>query len=50
METATYLLDHIRLAQLRSYEGADHSPQLQQAARFAVDLAGFLAGGDAAVE
>jgi non-heme chloroperoxidase len=50
METAAYLLGHIRLAQLKSYEGADHSPQLQQAARFAADLAGFLAGSDAAVE
>jgi pimeloyl-ACP methyl ester carboxylesterase len=43
METATYLLDHIRLAQLRSYEGADHSPQLQHPARFAEDLAALLA-------
>jgi pimeloyl-ACP methyl ester carboxylesterase len=50
METAAYLLGHIRQAQLKTYEGADHSPQLQQAARFAADLAGFLAGGDAAAE
>ena len=48
METAAYLLGHIRQARLKTYEGADHSPQLQQAARFAADLAGFLAGDDAA--
>jgi pimeloyl-ACP methyl ester carboxylesterase len=50
METAAYLLGHIRQAQLKRYEGADHSPQLQQAAGFAADLAGFLAGSDAAAE
>jgi pimeloyl-ACP methyl ester carboxylesterase len=48
METAAYLLGHIRLAQLKTYESADHSPQLQQAARFALDLSAFLTGDDAA--
>ena len=48
LDTAAWMLAHIRQARLQSYEGADHSPQLQQPARFVADLTAFLAGGDAA--
>jgi pimeloyl-ACP methyl ester carboxylesterase len=50
LDTAAWLLAQIRRARLHIYEGADHSPQLQQGARFAADLAAFLAGNDAAPE
>lgn len=44
LETAEFLLARIRSARLHVYQGADHSPQLQQAGRFAEELAAFVAG------
>ncbi len=48
LDTAAWMLAHSRQARLQIYDGADHSPQLQQPARFVADLTAFLAGGDAA--
>lgn len=48
LDTAAWMLARIRQARLRIYEGGDHSPQLQQPARFVADLTAFLAEGDAA--
>jgi pimeloyl-ACP methyl ester carboxylesterase len=44
LETAEFLLARIRSAKLHVYQGADHSPQLQQAGRFAEELSAFVAG------
>jgi pimeloyl-ACP methyl ester carboxylesterase len=44
LETAAFLLARIRSAKLHVYQGADHSPQLQQAGRFAEELSVFVAG------
>ena len=48
LDTAAWMLARIHQARLRIYEGGDHSPQLQQPARFVADLTAFLAEGDAA--
>ncbi len=42
LATAQYLLSRLHSARLSCYEGADHCPQLQQAARFSEELLAFL--------
>jgi pimeloyl-ACP methyl ester carboxylesterase len=48
LEAARFLLDQIRTARLQTYEGSDHSPQLQQPERFARELVAFVVEGSVA--